>query len=78
MRAWFVTLIDGAVFNTSEFVNFQSFADQRYSGKEMCRVKVHELVEHFQPCPLELSSYLSAAHECISGNYTKNNCPVFA
>ena len=58
-------------------MNFQSFADKRCSGKEICQVKVHELVEHFQPCPLELSSYLSAAHKCIPGNHVANNYHVF-
>ena len=48
-------------------VNLHSYVDKRCSGKSSCKVKVFELVEHFSPCPKELSSYLEASSICLPG-----------
>ena len=78
MSTWLVHIkYINLLIDISNCVNFQSFADKRCSGKEKCYLKVHELVEHFQPCPLELSSYLSAAHICIHGNNLQKDLFIF-
>ncbi len=71
MSTWLVTEISFSLeyLKLTLFVYLQSFADGRCSGIGTCKIKVHELVEHAQPCPLELSSYLSASYICIPGKY---------
>ena len=50
-------------------MNFHSFTDQRCSARGSCGIKVYELVDHAQPCPLELSSYMEASFTCVPGRY---------
>ena len=57
------------IMNIMEFVNLQSFADQRCSGRSQCEFHVIDLVKsEIRPCPLELSSYLEGSHICIPGD----------
>ncbi len=59
------------------FVNLQSFADAECSGKMSCQFHVTELVrKNFNPCPLELSSYLEASYICIPCRQNVYLCPV--
>ncbi len=58
-------------------VNLQSFADAVCSGKMSCQFHVTELVrKNFNPCPLELSSYLEASYICIPSRQHFDSCSV--
>ncbi len=49
----------------------QSFADPLCSAKSVCQFRVNDLMHsYYQPCPLELSSYLEASYICIPSKYT--------
>ena len=51
----------------------QSFVDPICSGMTDCRLKIGDIVYHgFQPCPLELSSFLQASYSCIEDIHQKD------
>ena len=63
------------IFNT--FVNLQSFADTLCSGKPSCQYRATEIMRNnIQPCPLELSSYLSASYVCLTRNFFTKWIPL--
>ncbi len=48
-----------------------SFADQKCSGHNSCKMRVAELVYLAKPCPLELATFLSAGHQCFTGKTSR-------
>ena len=49
------------------FIFMQSFANKECSGKESCQIRVHDLIPHFKPCPVELSSFMETSYKCLGG-----------
>ncbi len=57
---------------------FQRYADSLCSGKQSCDIATRDLIILFQPCPLELSSYLEASFICLPGKLLLANTYTYA
>ena len=73
------TCINGNVLNSKAPIDFrcfdlQSFADGVCSARTSCLLRVSSLLNtNYQPCPLELSSYLEASSTCVKGRSTSHH-----